>query len=137
MLPYPIKIDCEKNGNFRASAVDFLEVEALGGGQQEVVDNLQKNIEKNIMYRIARNLPIPSPSSNKEPRLYLSTIAQAKIYLYWVMQEKKIKKTELAKMLKVQPSEITRLFDIRHQTSIEKLQQAFKCLGRTLEINLR
>jgi antitoxin HicB len=49
----------------------------------------------------------------------------------------KIRKADLARLLNVQTPQVDRLFDLRHASKIEFIEQAAKALGKTLAVNLR
>ena len=91
-----------------------------------------------IAAKIHDREPIPKPSRVKagEPFIVLPLQTEMKIRLYESLQENGMKKSELARRMKLHRQEIDRLLDFKQSTSIGKIESAFAALGKQLKIEV-
>ncbi|HEY0062477.1 MAG TPA: type II toxin-antitoxin system HicB family antitoxin, partial [Telluria sp.] len=66
----------------------------------------------------------------------LSALEEAKVLLWNEMHAQNVKKAELARRLNVHMPQVDRLFDLKHSSKFEFVEQAAKALGKTFEVSL-
>ena len=69
-----------------------------------------------------------------EQAVYLPVTTQAKLALYSEMHTQGISKAELARRLNVNQKQIDRLWDLKHNTKMDFIEQAAAQLGKRFEI---
>lgn len=82
-----------------------------------------------------REVPSPSPATGRHGTMAVVALpAQVaiKLEIYRAMRAQGLNKAQLAARVGWQPSEVTRLFDGRHATRLDKIEAALAALGRRL-----
>jgi antitoxin HicB len=74
---------------------------------------------------------------HRRHRAAISLQAQAKVQLYWALQEAGITRAELMRRLGWKRESVDRLFRLDHATRIDQYQAAFDALRREVEIRVR
>ncbi|MBI1897773.1 MAG: type II toxin-antitoxin system HicB family antitoxin [Acidobacteria bacterium] len=87
-----------------------------------------------IAGRIARGDAIPPPSKPKRGQYLVSVPLSLapKLASYLAMRDRSMRKTELAKLLRV--SETRRMLDPKHHTKAESIQAALRALGKRIVV---
>lgn len=138
MLNYPITLTPDTNGAFLVGFTDFPEANSVGDDEAEAlvnaVDALETALE--IYFDERRPVPLPSKAGKGQLSVSLPALETAKVLLWNEMYSQKVRKADLARMLDVHTPQIDRLFDLKHSSKIEFVEQAAKALGRTLQISL-
>jgi antitoxin HicB len=138
MLIYPITLMSDSNGTFLVGFPDFPEANSVGDSVDEAklnaVDALVTALE--IYFDERRSIPAPSLPLPGQPVVALPALETAKVLLWNEMHARKVRKADLARMLDVHTPQIDRLFDLKHSSKIEFVEQAAKALGKTLEVSL-
>jgi antitoxin HicB len=80
--------------------------------------------------------PIPEPSRIKRgmDSITLPALAEAKISLYRGMLSMDLRKAELARRLGWHKPQVDRLLDLRHDSRLDQIEQAFAALGKRIRI---
>ena len=138
MLKYPVHLTPDTNGTFLVGFSDFPEANSVGDteaeAKKEAVDSLLTALE--IYFDERRQVPLPSPSAPGGELVALPALESAKVLLWNEMIAQKIRKADLARMLNVHTPQIDRLFDLKHSSKIEFVEQAAQALGKTLTVSL-
>ncbi len=138
MLNYPITLTPEDDGTLLATFPDIPEAITVGDDEQEALlnglDALESAIE--IYFEDRRPVPLPSKAAKDQSVVTLPALVAAKVLVYNEMLAKKLRKADLARQLDVHMPQIDRLFDLRHSSKIEFVEQAAKALGKRLDISL-
>ena len=79
---------------------------------------------------------VPSPSRIKAGQDFIELPASltAKVLLLNEMVRQKVRPAELARRLQTTPQEVNRLTNLHHTSKIDRVAEAMKALGKTLEI---
>lgn len=80
--------------------------------------------------------PIPDPSPVTDGHVTLPALVATKVQLYTAMRARDVKKTELARRLRVHPPQVDRLLNLRHGSRMDQLEAAANALGGTLDVRL-
>jgi antitoxin HicB len=138
MLNYPITLVRDTNGSFLVGFPDFPEANSVGDDQSEALVNAADALVTalEIYFDERKPVPLPSKFERGQPFVSLPALETAKVLLWNDMYSKKIRKADLARMLDVHTPQIDRLFDLKHSSKIEFVEQAAKALGRSLKITL-
>jgi antitoxin HicB len=138
MLNYPITLTPDTNGTFLVGFPDFPEANSVGEDEDEAllnaVDALETALE--IYFDERRPVPMPSKAAKDQRTVTLPALETSKILLWNEMNAQKIRKAELARRLNVHMPQIDRLFDLKHSSKFEFVEQAAKALGKTLNVSL-
>jgi antitoxin HicB len=83
-----------------------------------------------------RPIPLPSAPAAGQKSVALPALETAKAMVWNEMLAQKLRKADLARMLNVNAMQIDRLFDLRHSSRIDFVEQAAAALGRKLSVGL-
>ncbi|MGZ8289407.1 MAG: type II toxin-antitoxin system HicB family antitoxin [Telluria sp.] len=138
MLAYPVALTKDTNGTFLVEVPDLPEANSVGDDEDEALLNAVDAIETalEIYFDERRPIPLPSKARKGQATVSLPAIEAAKILLWNEMQSQNIRKAELARRLNVHMPQVDRLFDLRHSSKVEFMEQAAKALGKNLQISL-
>lgn len=139
MLNYPVILTPDSNDTYLVDFPDLPEAHSVGETMdealREAVDAVITAIE---MYFDARSpVPLPSKPSKGQHTVSLPALETAKVLLWNEMQQQNLRKADLARMLNVHQPQIDRLFDLRHSSKLDFVEQTARALGRRLAIELR
>lgn len=138
MLNYPVTLTKDSNGTFLVEVVDLPEANSVGDDEDEALLNAVEAIETALEIYFDERRPVPTPSKARkgQPTVGLSALEEAKVLLWNEMHAQNVKKAELARRLNVHMPQIDRLFDLKHSSKFEFVEQAAKALGKTFEVSL-
>ena len=138
MIRYRVKLTPDDNNTFLVTSPDFPEVITFGETREEALHYAVGAFREMIAARIHDREPIPTPSKvrAKDEFITLPLQTEMKVRLYESLQEKGVKKAELARRMKLHRQEIERLLDFKQSTSIGKIESAFAALGKQLKIEV-
>lgn len=139
MLNYPVTLSPDSNNTYLVNFPDFPEAHSVGEtvdeALREAVDALITAVE---MYFNARSpVPLPSRLAKGQHTVSLPALETAKVLLWNEMQQQNLRKADLARLLNVHQPQIDRLFDLRHSSKLDFVEQTALALGRRLTIGLR
>ncbi len=136
MLRYPVVLERDDNGTFLLSFPDIPEAHTFGDTEEEALRRAVDALLTALEARIAVRDPIPQPSEiqDRQPRVQMPALAEAKLVLYQTMRQLRITKSQLARRLHAHLPQIDRLIDLRHQSRFEQLEAAFNALNRDVRI---
>lgn len=136
MWAYPIKLAKDSNATYLATAPDFPELATFGATPADALQKAADAIEEAIAARMADKEDVPRPSKKGRHNAAISTQTALKVMLYEAMRAKGISKNQLAGKLHVHRPQIDRLLNVRHTTSLDTIDQAFKAVGYRLEVGV-
>lgn len=138
MLNYPITLTPDSNGTFLVGFPDFPEAHSVGDDEadalKEAVDALETVLD--IYFDERRPVPLPSAPDKGQLIVPLPALSTAKVLIWNEMHARNLRKADMARLLNVHTPQIDRLFDLRHSSKIEFVEQAAKALGKTLNVSL-
>jgi len=139
MLNYPVTLTPDSNGTFLVGFPDVPEANSVGEtieeALHEAVDALITALE--LYFDARRSVPLPSTPSKGQYTVALPALETAKVLLWNEMQRQQLRKADLARMLNVHQPQVDRLFDLRHSSKLDFVEQTAKALGRRLSIGLK
>jgi antitoxin HicB len=138
MLNYPITLTPDSNGTFLVGFPDFPEANSVGDDETDARRNAIEALETalEIYFDERRPVPVPSAPEPGQAVVTLPALETAKVLLWNEMYSQKIRKADLARMLNVHTPQIDRLFDLKHSSKIEFVEQAANVLGKSLAVSL-
>ncbi len=138
MLAYPVSLSKDTNGTYLVEVPDLPEANAVGDDHEEALLNAADAIATalGIYFDERRPVPLPSKAKKGKATVVLPAIEEAKVLLWNEMLAQNIRKAELARRLNVHMPQIDRLFNLKHSTKVEFIEQAAKALGKQLHVTL-
>jgi antitoxin HicB len=137
MLNYPVILTPDETG-YLVGFVDFPEGNSVGDTEEEAlreaVDGLITCVEMYMDDRVA--VPMPSAAVAGQHSVALPALETAKVLLWNEMLRQKLRKADLARMLDVHQPQVDRLFDLRHSSKLDFVEQTAAALGRKLTVEL-
>jgi antitoxin HicB len=137
MLTYPVRIQPDGDG-FLAEFRDIPEA-LTGAATKEEILELSKDALITAMefyFEDNRFVPMPTAPEDQEELIELPYSLSVKVLLLNEMLKQKVKPVELARKLHIKRQDVSRYTDLYHSTKIDNLADAFKVLGKRLEINV-
>ncbi|MFH1933327.1 MAG: type II toxin-antitoxin system HicB family antitoxin [Pseudomonadota bacterium] len=136
---YPANIKPDEGGFFLVTFPDISFGATDGESLKEALAEAEDCLEEAIAVCIVDGLAIPEASTVKKGQYAIPLSAQmsAKAALYIAVREEGISKSELARRLCVDEKEIRRMLSPKHQTKLQRIEQALSLLGRRLIISLK
>lgn len=137
MFNYPARI-APDGDQFLATFRDIPEAITAGNSFEEAMDMALDALVTAMDFYFEDDRPVPLPSKlmDGEVSVELPTSTTAKVLLLNEMLAQKVKAAELARRLHVDRQEVLRITQLNHATKIDRLADAFKVLGKKLEINV-
>lgn len=135
MFKYPVRITKEGRA-FLASFPDVPMAHTFADRKEECLRQALDALESAFIALMADRSAIPEPSPVKRgmDSVVLSALAEAKISLYREMLAAGIRKAELARRLGWHKPQVDRLLDLRHDSRLDQIEQAFAALGKRVRI---
>lgn len=137
MLNYPITVTRDE-ATFLVDFADFPEAHSVGEtmeeAHREAADGLITAVELYMDDR--RMVPMPSAATAGQHTVPLPALETAKVLLWNEMLQQKMRKADLARKMQVHQPQIDRLFDLRHATKLDFVEQTAAALGRRLTVEL-
>ena len=158
---YAVVLEPDDNGTLLVTCPDLPEVTTFGDDPEDAVQRAVGAIEEALAARIAHHddipppsapdrqmvkvgprrkirLPPPAPSPEPDRRaVSLAPLIVAKIELYRAVRACGMTKAELERRLDWQAPQVDRLFDLRHRSSIERLDQVLRTIGKRLVVSVQ
>ena len=103
----------------------------------EMAEDLLKCL---VQEEIRKGSPLPAPVKHRGKRFLpvsLSALQSAKAELYMAFRASGIKKAELARRIGISKTNIERLFDLDHASRLDQIEDAFRVIGKKLEVTIR
>ncbi len=137
MLRYPVKLERDTNGTILASFPDVPEAHTFGKDREQALARAADALETAFMGYMENRLAIPEPSSVKRGSyVALQALTEAKLALYSAMRAGRISKTELARRLNCHLPQVDRLLNLGHGSRLDRLETAFRALGKELSVQI-
>ena len=121
---------------FVARFPDLPFAHTFGGTKEECVRNALGALETAFIALMSDRSSIPEPSRMKRGMNFvtLPALAEAKVSLYREMLAVDMRKAELARRLGWHKPQVDRLLDLRHDSRLDQIEQAFAALGKRVTI---
>jgi antitoxin HicB len=137
MVSYPVQITREKAA-FLAAFPDIPIAHAVGDSKEACLRDALDALETAFIALMADRIAIPPPSRVKRgmDSVTLPALTEAKLMLYRSMLDAGIRKAELAPRLGWHKPQVDRLLDLRHDSRLDQLEEAFRILGKHIRISV-
>jgi antitoxin HicB len=135
-MRYPVRLRPEPEGSFSVSFPDVPEALTCGENVEDALRHAVDALESALDFYFDAKVAVPFPSRIKRGQyaVELPPSVTAKVLLYNEMIAQQVRPAEMARRLKLNRQEMTRMLDPRHTTKIDSIAAALKALGKTLEI---
>ena len=135
---YPVILEPDDNATLLVTCPDLPEVTSWGEDEEDALRHASDAIEEALAARIAHRDNIPDPSAARgRPVPNLPPLTVAKVSLYRAARASGVSKAELGRRLGWHAPQIDRLFDLRHRSKIEQIDQALHMLGKRLVVTVQ
>jgi len=116
----------------------------LGGATQgeteaEAMEMAADFLECKVYIYIKDGAPLPAPKAYRGKKyrpIELSARASMKAELYRAYMASGMRKSELARRLKISKGIVDRLFDVRHNTRLDQIEAALEVVGKRMTIEV-
>ena len=139
-MEYAALFEPAEEGGFVITIPAFGWGVSQGDTEQEAREMAAALLRTLIQEHIRKGEPLPLPSKargRKYRMICLPALQNAKAELYIAFQGSGIRKAELARRLGIPKTTIDRLFDFHRHTRLDRLEAAFRVLGRRLSVEVR
>lgn len=135
-VKYPVRLQ-DDEGTVLVTFVDYPGA-TYGEDKEEALMRAVDALETLFMGSIERRQEIPNPSAVKkgQPFIILPALSEAKVALYRAVQKAGIGKAELARRLNWHLPQVDRLLNLKHNSRLDQIEQAFAALGKQLSIHI-
>jgi antitoxin HicB len=135
---YPVSLEPDENGTLLVTCPDLPELTTWGEDEGDALQRAADAIEEALAARIAHRDDIPEPSAGRgRPVPSLPPLTVAKVALYRAALTSGVTKAELGRRLGWHAPQVDRLFDLRHRSKIEQIDQALRILGKQLVVSVQ
>jgi len=136
MMRYPVRLRQEPEGSFSVYFPDIPEALTCGEDVEDALRHAVDALETALDFYFDGKVAVPLPSRIKRGQyaVELPPSVTAKVLLYNEMIAQQVRPAEMARRLKLNRQEMTRMLEPRHTTKIDSIAAALKALGKTLEI---
>jgi len=137
MWVYPVKLQEDDNGTYLVTFPDLPDAITFGESHEDALEKAEDSLREVIAARIAHREEIPLPSSRGDDFVTLDGNSQLKVALYRCMSDAGYKKADLARALHCDQKQVDRLLDVKHNSSIKILDEAFHALGKRMSFRVQ
>ena len=131
-MRYAVRLIPDDNDTIRVECPDLPGVNTFGEDAADALRHAVDAVDSMLEALMDDRKPIPKPRARGLHHVTLPPLKEAKLALYSLMLSRKIRKSDLARLLGWKPMQVDRLFDLQHNSKVEQLQQAFCVLGKEL-----
>jgi antitoxin HicB len=128
VISYPVELTPDDNDTLIVTCPDLPGVVTYGDGEADALRQASEAIEEWIAGCLRDFRPIARPSAG-EPRATISLHASLVLELYWALHDRGWTRADLQRALGWHRPQVDRLFDLRQETKVSRLQAAFLALG--------
>jgi antitoxin HicB len=94
-------------------------------------------IETSFQGRMSDRAKIPPPRAKGPFMVEIPALTVTKVALYQAMLAQGLRKADLARMLGWKGPQVDRLFNLGHGSRLDQLEEAFRVMGKRLEIDVK
>ena len=138
-MKYPAIFEPAEEGGYVVQFRDIPEAFTQGDTRQEA-EAMAKDVLLFVLedyFDDRKAVPMPSTPQAGDVLIELPAIVTAKVLLLNTMIGMNIRPADLARKMAVRPQTMTNLLNLNHSTKIDTVADAFKALGKTLELQVR
>lgn len=131
-MRYPVTITKDDNDTFLVTFPDVPGAITYGKTKEDALAHAVDALLTIFDARMRDREELPAPSERAGAAVDVPPLEAAKIELYRTMRAEKVNKTELAKRLNWHLPQVDRVLNVRHESQLDQLSQAFNVLGKRL-----
>lgn len=137
MFDYPVTLTPD-DGTVLVTFADVPEAITFGADEDEALLNAVDALETALSFYVDARKALPAASKAQRGQLTVqpSALECAKLGVYQAMTEQGIRKSELARRLGWHMPQVNRLFDLRHASRLDQIEQAARVLGRKVQVHI-
>ena len=127
-------------GGYVVTFPDFGYGVTQGETAEEAMEMAQDLLMLTIGDYVRERKALPAPKSrrgNKYRAVPLPALQSAKVDLYIAFQSSGLKKADFARRIGIPKTHIERLFSLRHHSRLDRIEAAFRVLGKRLFVEAR
>ncbi len=138
MIKYRVKLTPDDNDTFLVTSPDFPEVITFGDTRNDALKYAAGAFREIIAGYMHDKKPIPSPSKvrAKDDFITLPLQTELKIRMYESLRDSGMKKSELARKMKLHRQEMERLLDFNKSTNLDRIESAFAAMGKRISFEV-
>jgi antitoxin HicB len=126
-------------GGFVVTFPDFEWGVTQGDTEEEAQEMAADALSMILAHYVREGKRLPAPHKYRGAKyrvVRLPALIAAKAALYSAFLDSGIRKSELARRLRVPRMNVDRLFDFRHQSRLELIEAALRAIGKELDITI-
>ena len=135
MIAYPVHITPDGK-RFLVRFPDVPEAITFGDTADEATARARDALESALITYVEARKRIPEPSRNLTGTVSVSALAEAKLTLHSLLLDRAMSEADLAERLGSKRSAVRRLLDLRVESPLSEIEQAFRALDRRLTIQV-
>lgn len=137
MLRYRVKLSKDSNGTILVDVPAVPEAHTFGESRDEALLRAVDALETALMGYIEDRREIPAADfAPRSAFIVLPALTEAKLALYRAMRKSRVGKAELGRRLNWHLPQVDRLLDLRHASRLDRLEAAFRVLGKCLSVEI-
>ncbi|WP_055139528.1 type II toxin-antitoxin system HicB family antitoxin [Burkholderia plantarii] len=141
MLKYPARFEPAEaiEGGYVITFRDIPEAITQGDDEAEAREMAADALLTSMDFYFEGNRPVAMPSEplDGEVMIELPVSVSVKVLLLNEMLAQHVTPSELARRMNTSPQTVNRIMTLKHSTKIDTLADAFKVLGKRLDISVR
>jgi antitoxin HicB len=140
VLSYPARFTVDREaGGYVISFPDVPEAVTQAEGVEEGLDMAADCLQMVLAEYIRLGHPIPAPSALRRGQrgIRLPFFVALKVELYNAWLQSGARKAEIARRLRIPRANVDRLFDLKHVSRPEQIEEAFAALGKHVDVQVR
>jgi antitoxin HicB len=136
MLAYRVKLTRDDNETILVTCPALPEVTTFGEDRDDALRHAVDAIEEALAARIARGEAVPAGNA-RGALVRLPALTALKVELYSQLRHAGIRRAELQRRLGWNRESVDRLFRLDHASRLDQIEQAFRALGRAIDIHIK
>lgn len=135
-MRYPARFKADGGGGYTVTFRDIPEAITQGDSAEEAAQSAAEALLVAMDFYFEDQRPVPPPSAPRrgERLVELPASVWAKVLLLNEMVCQRVRPAELARRLGTSPQDVNRIVDLHHTTKIDRIAEALRAVGRSLEI---
>ena len=137
---YPVELEPDDNDTIMASVPDVPGVHSYGKDEADAIDHVREALIVMLSAVMDDNEDIPTPGKvgRGKAAVTLPTLVASKLMIYNAMKDQGVTRSELARRLGGKnPTHITRLLNVLHQSRHDQIDEALAVLDRRLVVEAK
>lgn len=135
---YPVKFMPNDEGGFIGTFRDIPEAITEVWPEDNFIEIATDALITAIDFYLEDNRKLPEPSQPLEDEVLVEvpSSVMVKVLLLNSMVESNLRPADLARKMNKRPQEVTRILNLKHNTKIDTLAQAFSAMGKNLAFSV-